>query len=158
MPSVRNSEHLNCREATPNDIAQIQLVRNSVKENVLTNPDLVTDHHYLDFLTNSGKGWICEIENKIVGFSIVNLKEQNVWALFIDPDYEGMGIGKQLQKIMLDWYFDQTSDNIWLGTDPKTRAEYFYRKSGWNEIGTHGDGEIKFEMTIEKWKGHLVKT
>ncbi|MCB0400204.1 MAG: GNAT family N-acetyltransferase, partial [Winogradskyella sp.] len=60
--------------------------------------------------------------------------------------------GRQLQKMMLDWYFSQTSDKIWLGTDPNTRAEYFYRKSGWKAVGTHGNGEIKFEMTHENWK------
>jgi GNAT superfamily N-acetyltransferase len=146
-----NYKELNFREATVDDIAQIQLVRNSVKENVLLNPDLVTDEQCLDFITNRGKGWICEIDSKIIGFSIVDLKERNVWALFINPDYERNGIGKQLQKIMLDWYFKQTSHNIWLGTDPKTRAEHFYRKSGWSEIGTHENGEIKFEMSKENW-------
>ena len=47
--------------------------------------------------------------------------------------------------------FDE-QENIWLGTDPNTRAEHFYRRSGWNEIGTHENGEIKFEMTQENWK------
>ncbi|MDH6210021.1 hypothetical protein M2254_001605 [Chryseobacterium sp. BIGb0186] len=58
-------------------------------------------------------------------------------------------IGKKLHDIMLDWYFTQTKKNVWLGTSPNTRAEIFYRKSGWNEIGIHGKNEIKFEMTFE---------
>jgi hypothetical protein len=53
---------------------------------------------------------------------------------------------------MLNWYFNQTSKNLWLGTAPSTRAETFYRKSGWKEVGIHGKGEIKFEMTFENWK------
>lgn len=52
---------------------------------------------------------------------------------------------------MLDWYFKQTKENVWLGTSPNTRAEMFYRKSGWNEVGMHGKNEIKFEMTFDKW-------
>ena len=52
---------------------------------------------------------------------------------------------------MLDWYFEQTQTKVWLGTSPKTRAETFYRKSGWTEVGIHGKGEIKFEMTYEDW-------
>jgi len=52
---------------------------------------------------------------------------------------------------MIGWYFSQTSTNVWLGTAPGTRAEAFYRKAGWNEIGMHGKGEIKFEMTAKKW-------
>jgi hypothetical protein len=31
------------REATPADINQVQIIRNSVKENVLSDPNLVTD-------------------------------------------------------------------------------------------------------------------
>lgn len=145
-------KELNFREAKAEDISQIQLIRNSVKENILSNPDLVTDELCLELITKRGKGWVCEVDKLIVGFSIVDLKERNVWALFLNPNYENIGIGKQLQKIMLDWYFSQSSENIWLGTDPNTRAELFYRKSGWNEIGTHENGEIKFEMTQENWK------
>ena len=79
------------------------------------------------------------------------LKDKNIWALFLRPEFEKQGIGRQLHDRMLNWYFDQTSKNVWLGTSPNTRAELFYRKAGWKEIGTHGDGEIKFEMTFEAW-------
>ena len=96
-----------------------------------------------------GKGWVCEIENQIVGFAIADLRDNNIWALFLQPEFENSGIGRQLHDIMLDWYFDQTKNNVWLGTSPKTRAETFYRKSGWKEIGTHGKGEIKFEMSFD---------
>lgn len=139
------------RIATIADIKQIQIVRNSVKENTLSNPDLVTDQDCEDFLIVRGKGWVCEIDNQIVGFSIVDLRENNIWALFLHPDFEKQGIGKQLHDVMLDWYFSQTKTNVWLGTSPNTRAETFYRKSGWKEIGTHGKDEIKFEMSFENW-------
>ncbi|VXB44648.1 MULTISPECIES: GNAT family N-acetyltransferase [Chryseobacterium] len=139
------------REARIEDIPQIQVVRNSVKENTLSNPDLVTDKDCEEFITERGKGWVCEIDGKITGFSIVDLKDNNIWALFVDPDFEKKGIGKKLHDIMLDWYFTQTKENVWLGTSPNTRAELFYRKSGWNEIGIHGKNEIKFEMTFENW-------
>jgi hypothetical protein len=65
-----------------------------------------------------------------------------------------MGIGKKLHQIMMDWYFVQTKEKIWLGTDPQSRAEKFYRMQGWKETGTHGKGEIKFEMDFETWYGH----
>ena len=139
------------REAVINDIKQIQIVRNSVKENTLSDPNLVTDKDCEEFLTIRGKGWVCEVDNVIVGFSIADLKDNNIWALFLNPEFENMGIGRQLHDIMLDWYFMQTTKNVWLGTSPNTRAESFYRKSGWTEIGTHGKGEIKFEMTFDNW-------
>jgi GNAT superfamily N-acetyltransferase len=139
------------REANLNDIDEYMVVRMAVKENVLNNPALVTRKDNEDYLTIHGKGWVCEIENKIVGFSIVGLTQRNIWALFVHPEFEGKGIGRKLHDIMLDWYFAQTDENVWLGTSPDTRAEIFYRKSGWTEIGTHGKGEIKFEMTCNNW-------
>ncbi|AYN06669.1 GNAT family N-acetyltransferase [Flavobacterium sp. 140616W15] len=139
------------REAKVEDIKQIQVVRNSVKENTLSDPGLVTDKDCEDFIMTRGKGWVCEINNEVVGFSIVDLKDNNIWALFLKPEFEKRGIGKQLHNVMLDWYFEQTRVNVWLGTSPNTRADLFYRKMGWTEIGKHGKGEIKFEMTYEAW-------
>lgn len=142
------------REANKNDIKQVQIIRNAVTENSLSNPELVTDKDCEEFITERGKGWVCEINNQIVGFSIVDLREKNVWALFLDPNFEKKGIGQQLHKLMLDWYFAQTNETIWLGTEYNTRAEGFYRKAGWKEVGTHGSKEIKFEMTYDDWKKH----
>ncbi|WP_435523381.1 GNAT family N-acetyltransferase [Chryseobacterium indoltheticum] len=88
------------------------MVRNSVKENTLSNPNLVTDKDCEEFITERGKGWVCEIDGKITGFSIVDLKDNNIWALFVDPDYEKKGIGKKLHDIMLDWYFSQTKKRL----------------------------------------------
>lgn len=140
------------KEAKVSDIEQIQIVRNSVKENTLSNPNLVTDADCEVFITQRGKGWVCEIDHEIVGFSIVDLKDKNIWALFLKPEFEKQGIGRKLHDLMLDWYFQQTKETVWLGTAPNTRAELFYKKAGWTEIGTHGKGEIKFEMTYENWR------
>lgn len=139
------------REATITDIPQIQIVRNSVTENTLSDPNLVADDDCVEFITNRGKGWVCEINNEIVGFSIVDLQDHNIWALFLNPQFEKRGIGRKLHDLMLDWYFEQTSTTVWWGTSPNTRAETLYRKSGWTEIGTHGKGEVKFEMTRDQW-------
>lgn len=139
------------REAKDADIKQIQVVRNLVKENTLSDPNLVTDDDCREFLFKRGKGWVCEINHKIVGFAIADLKDHNIWALFLNPEFEKKGIGKQLHDTMLDWYFEQTKETVWLGTAPGTRAEAFYKKAGWTIIGTHGNGEVKFEMTYNDW-------
>ncbi|TMI83510.1 MAG: GNAT family N-acetyltransferase [Bacteroidetes bacterium] len=140
------------RQAKLNDIPQMQIVRNSVKENALSNPGLVTYEDYENYLLKRGRGWACEIENRIVAFAIVDIVDKNVWALFVDPAFEARGIGKKLHDSMLDWYFNQTNDTLWLGTAPNTRAEKFYRTKGWREAGVHGKGEIKFEMSKKIWK------
>lgn len=139
------------RVAAISDIASIQKVRNSVKENRLSNPGLITDLVVEDFITKRGKGWVCEMNSKIVGFAIVDLQESNIWALFIHPDYEKRGIGKKLQQIMLDCFFSNSDNTLWLSTSPGTRAEAFYLNSGWVNKGKYGIGEIKFEMNLKNW-------
>ena len=140
------------REATVDDIDNYMVVRMAVKENVLNNPALVPREDNVAYLTKYGKGWVCEIENKIVGFSVVGLTQRNVWALFVLPEFEGKGIGRKLHDIMIDWYFSQTSDTIWLGTEQNTKAENFYKNRGWTVVGMHGADETKFEMKFDDWQ------
>lgn len=141
------------RQATNKDIPQIQRVRNAVKENMLSDPLLVPDRDVEDYINRRGRGWVCEVENMIVGFSIVSVLDNNVWALFIQPGFEGKGIGQRLHDDMMNWYFEQTDKTIWLSTSPGTRAESFYRRAGWTENGVYGKGEIKFEMSKTEWNG-----
>ncbi len=140
------------REATPTDIPQIQVVRHSVKENVLSNPLLVTDEDCNVYITQRGKGWVAEIDGLIVAFAIADLQEHSIWALFVHPDHAGKGIGKELHRIMLDWYFSQTHTKVWLSTAPGTRAETFYKMNGWKVVGVTKSGELKFEMEQPVWK------
>lgn len=132
------------RVATLDDIPQIQVVRNAVRENRLSDPGLVTDADCADFLTRRGKGWVCIIENTVAGFAIVDMQEHNIWALFVHPDHEALGIGKQLHRLMLDWYFSKTTEPVWLGTAPGTRAEEFYQRQGWQRTGVVNKGEVKW--------------
>jgi hypothetical protein len=94
------------REAKSADILQIQVVRNAVIENNLSDPALVSDNDVHEFITNRGKGWVCEINENIVGFAIADLKDNNIWALFVHPDHEKKSIGKTLHDIMMNWYFE----------------------------------------------------
>lgn len=145
------------RHAKISDIPQIQIVRHTVKENTLSNPALVTDADCEEFLAKRGKGWVCVVNCAIVGFSVVDLKDKNIWALFLRPEFEGKGIGKELHRLMMNWYFSKTQKTVWLGTAPNTRAEKFYEKQGWRKAGMVNKGEVKFEMSYEDWLG-LTKT
>ncbi|MEQ8926203.1 MAG: GNAT family N-acetyltransferase [Fulvivirga sp.] len=132
-------------------------MRRSVTENVLVNTHLVTDAHCAEYIIQRGKGWVCEIDNEIVGFSIVDLTGNNVWALFLKPEFEKQGIGRKLHDIMLDWYFEQTQTTLWLSTSPNTRAAYFYKKAGWQVAGLYDEDEVKFEMTYKNWHKKTLK-
>ncbi|MEO7444901.1 MAG: GNAT family N-acetyltransferase [Ferruginibacter sp.] len=131
------------REAEIKDIELMQVIRNAVKENMLSDPSLVSDQDCADFITVRGKGWVCEDDNALLGFAIADLEEDNIWALFVHPEVEKKGIGRRLQNVMLNWYFGQGKQHAWLGTAPNTRAAQFYREAGWKETGMHGK-ELKF--------------
>ena len=87
------------REAKIDDIPQIQVVRNSVTENTLSNPNLVTDADCKEFITERGKGWVCEINNEIIGFAIADLKDNNIWALFLKPEFENKVLVKNFMPL-----------------------------------------------------------
>lgn len=139
------------RIATTNDIPELHRIRISVRENALSDPGLITPEDYAEFLTKRGKGWVAEEHGRALGFAIADLEGNNIWALFVHPDAERKGIGRRLHDLMMGWYFEQTDKAVWLSTAPHSRAEIFYRMSGWQENGTHGKGEIKFEMSHEQW-------
>jgi GNAT superfamily N-acetyltransferase len=139
------------RTARIDDIPEMQRIRHGVKENRLSDPALVTDQDCLEFITKRGRGWVAENGISLAGFAIVDCKEKNIWALFVDPPFERQGIGRKLQELMLDWYFSYHEEDLWLGTAPYTRAAGFYRKSGWRETGVRANGEISFEMGRLTW-------
>jgi GNAT superfamily N-acetyltransferase len=139
------------RIADLSDIAQMQVVRHLVKENTLSDPNLVPDKDVAYYITEKGKGWVAETGGKITGFSIVDLHDKSVWALFVDPVHAEKGVGKELHRLMIEWYFSQTDDTIVLGTAPNTRAERFYALQGWKNVGSYSNGETKFELTFKDW-------
>ena len=140
------------REATEKDIDQIQLIRRAVKENILPDPEIVSNEDCRIYITQRGKGWVAESNDVILGFAIADLEDNNIWALFIHPDHEKQGIGKQLHDTMLSWYFDTGKSWVWLSTDPGTRAEGFYNSHNWTRTEELPNGEIKFKMTAEAWR------
>lgn len=142
---------MHTRQATLKDISQLQEIRNAVTENVLSDPGLISTADYAFFLTRKGSGWVYENEGAILGFGIVDLQDNNVWALFVRPGFENKGIGRELHQKMMNWYFSNTQQMVWLSTAPGTRAASFYMAAGWQQNGIYGKGELRFEMTYEQW-------
>ena len=139
------------RVATEADISEMGRVRMSVRENRLASLSSLSPGETERMLRGDGCGWVSEIDGRIVGFAIADLSGANVYALFIEPEYERRGIGRLLHGTMMDWFFSHKVSSVWLSTDPGTRAEDFYRKAGWTAIGTEANGEIRFEMSRDQW-------
>lgn len=138
------------RIASEADIAEMHRIRVSVRENRLSNPRSVQPADYISMLTEHGRGWIAEVDERVAGFAVADRSRANVWALFVDPPYEARGIGRVLHDTMMSWIFSEGVERAWLGTDPRTRAEQFYRSAGWQYVGQHGS-EARYELTLQDW-------
>lgn len=121
-------------------------VRRSVQENRLISTKL-TERDYLVAIEATGRGWVLELEGNVVAFAIGNAANGSIWALFVEPGYEGRGYGQELHDIMIAWLWEQGHDRLWLSTDAGTRAERFYLAAGWRRAGVTEGGEICFELS-----------
>jgi GNAT superfamily N-acetyltransferase len=140
------------RPATVADIPEMHRVRMRVRENPLGDATWLQPHHYETMITERGRGWVAQADGRIAGFAVADRRRMNVWALFVDPDAEGRGVGRRVHDEMMEWFFTAGgAERVWLSTDPGTRAERFYRTAGWRYTGVEPNGEARFEMTREEW-------
>ncbi len=63
-----------------------------------------------DLINGNGRMWICEIDNKMVGVAVVNLEEKKIPLVFVHPQFEKLGIGTQLNNLMVKLYFKKTRE------------------------------------------------
>lgn len=139
------------RSAAVDDITAMHVVRCAVRENRLSRPDRITEADYRAMLERDGRGWVAEVDGRIVGFAVADVRRFNVWALFVDPEHERRGIGRALHDAMMEWFLDQPGvERVWLTTEPGTRAEGFYRHAGWTACGLDASGEMRFEFDRER--------
>lgn len=80
--------------------------------------------------------WIAKVNNKIVAFCIANREsdKNKLVAIYVLPNYQGLGLGKQLIKQALVW----CGDNKPIVLDVVTynlKARSFYEKFGFKELG-----------------------
>jgi GNAT superfamily N-acetyltransferase len=133
------------RSAQRADITGMHRVRMSVQENRLVSMQL-TDADYIDAIESRGRGWVIELEGTIVAFAIGDSSNAGIWALFVDPSFEGRGFGRQLHDEMVSWLWQQGHERLWLTTDPGTRAQRFYEAAGWQITGAGTHGEVRLEL------------
>jgi GNAT superfamily N-acetyltransferase len=142
------------RQATRGDTAELWRVRYAVTENTLT-PGRIADAELHAYLEQHGRGWVVELEaGRIAGFAIADKRDGHIWAMFVDPPLHGMGFGRMLHDVMVNWLFDQGHRRLDLGTQPDSRAEAFYRRAGWQPLdeGLDAHGDKRFELRIKDWR------
>jgi GNAT superfamily N-acetyltransferase len=119
------------REAACGDIPHMTRIRLAVTENVLRDPTRITPQMYADFLEKDGRGWVALVDGDIVAFSYANRIDGSIWALFVDPRFEGQGLGKALLARATGWLFSLGFTRVTLSTGTHTRAAQFYTRLGW---------------------------
>jgi len=125
------------REIIPEDIPALFKVRTKTDQNNFTMDDLLAlgiNHDSVrDKLTTSYKGWLCEIEGRVVGFTMGDRETGELWVIAVLPEYIRMGIGGRLLALTEKWLFSEGCERLWLTTDIDTeiRAYSFYLKNGW---------------------------
>ena len=132
------------RQAVASDIPGIQRVRRSVRENRLIST-VVSDEDVREAIETTGRGWVIEAQGGVVAFAIGHAGTGNIWALFVHPDHERRGYGRLLHDTMIGWLWSQGLEQLWLTTEPGTRAERFYEAAGWQRVGPTDSGELRFE-------------
>jgi GNAT superfamily N-acetyltransferase len=134
------------RQAFASDIPAMHRVRLAVTENRLAST-VVTESDYQPAIEIHGRGWVVEIDTRVVAFAVGNKTNGNIWALFVEPTHERQGYGRLLHDEMMKWFRSQGIAKLWLTTEAGTRAEHFYKQAGWIRSGTTAGGEVRFERT-----------
>jgi ribosomal protein S18 acetylase RimI-like enzyme len=80
--------------------------------------------------------WVAEYENKIVGFLLLMHRENYTAQLryfILDPEFRGIGLGKKLAGLYLDYLKEKgyRSSYLWT-TNELFAAAHIYKKMGFN--------------------------
>ena len=143
------------RETLLTDIPALIDLRTKTDENRLTLEELlslgINEETVQEKLNTTYKGWLCEIEGKIVGFAIGDKQTGEMWVIAVLPEYIKQGIGGKLLSLVEEWLFSQGCERIWLTTDidTKLRAYSFYLNNGWLDEKIEGGLRFMFKSKVE---------
>jgi GNAT superfamily N-acetyltransferase len=135
------------RRATPADVTRIMEIRGAVHENRLSDPSRVTAADVLWQIAHSPIH-LWDERGIVKGFSAGDPRDGSIFALFVDPAFEGQGIGQALILAACRSLAATGHRIAKLSTDPGTRAERFYLRNGWRAKGFDARGEMVFEKEI----------
>lgn len=125
-------------------------------KNILENLESKYDESVIKCQNKINEYLVYEKDNKIVGFLRfgVNKKgyENNyaeIYALYVDNDYQGLGIGKDLVNYLKKLLFN-SYDFILVSTLKENTANNFYQKVGFKKIDT-----CEFKLDNESYEENL---
>lgn len=139
--------HFVIRAASTADVSAMHRVRTRVRENRLSSSTRISEASYLPFISNLSI-WLADSASGVLGFAALDIVEQSVWALFVDPSAEGCGIGRALHQRLLASASERGIEQLTLTTEQGTRAARFYQRAGWSAAGITPDGEAMLRIDV----------
>lgn len=140
------------RVATPDDIDTLFAIRTSVVQNHLSREQMtalgITPQVLADSIRAAPCVWIAEVEGRPAAFSMVDRAAGEVFAMFVQPGYEGQGLGRRLMEVAEAALFEQ-HERLFLITDGRDeiRANGFYQRLGWSMVDRLEGDDVRYEKS-----------
>ncbi len=140
------------RLATLGDIDTLFAIRTSVVQNHLSREQMsdlgITPQVLADSIRQAPCVWLAEVEGQPVAFSMVDLSTGEVFAMFVLPAYEGLGLGRRLMAVAEAALFER-HETLFLITDGRDeiRANGFYQRLGWSKVGAVEGDDVRYQKS-----------
>lgn len=140
------------RTATQDDIDTLFRIRTSVVQNHLSVEQMaelgITPQVLAESIEAAPCVWVAEVDGRAVAFAMVDLAEGEVFALFVLPAYENLGLGRQLMAVAEAALFEH-HERLYLITDGRDeiRANGFYQRLGWVVVGQVDGDDVRYEKS-----------
>lgn len=142
--------NMELRTASAADVETLFEIRTSVVQNHLSREQMaglgITPEALTSIIAQEPCAWIAHCDDTAAGFAMVDSEIGEIFALFIRPGFEGLGIGRALLARAEEYLF-QRHELIWLVTDgsPQIRANGFYQRLGWQRIARLDERDVRYE-------------
>lgn len=140
------------RAATQDDVESLFTLRTSVVQNHLSVEQMavlgITPQVLADSIHHAPCAWIAEVDGQPAAFSMIDLAEGEVFAMFVSPAYKNLGLGRQLMAVAEAALFEH-HETLFLVTDGRDeiRANGFYQRLGWTVVGSVEGDDVRYEKS-----------
>src|SRR5450830_6496 len=143
------------RVATKDDVDTLFAIRTSVVQNYLSREQMadlgITPQVLADRIQEADCVWIAKVDGQPAAFSMVDLAEGEVFAMFVLPTHENLGLGRELMAVAEAALFE-LHDTLFLITDGRdeVRANGFYQPLGWSVVATVEGDDVRYEKSRKR--------
>jgi GNAT superfamily N-acetyltransferase len=135
------------RAARIEDIPRLIEIRAAVRENRLVSVTIGPDD-YGPYIADARCWVMVRADGAVQAFAALDAATASVWALFVDPAYEGRGLGRVLLDRLVAEARRRGLTALRLETAAGTRAERFYLRAGWKTASRDSKGVLRMTLSL----------